>query len=87
MVRDTVGRDVGRRDGAALLAAVVAIGSDLDLPAMLRRIVQAAVELSDARYGALGVLDERRQRLAEFITVGIADDQHRRIGTPRRTRR
>ncbi|MBA3288090.1 MAG: GAF domain-containing sensor histidine kinase, partial [Acidimicrobiia bacterium] len=32
-------------------------------------------------YGALGVLDERRQRLAEFITVGIADDQHRRIGT------
>ena len=63
-----------------LLRAVVAIGSNLDLAAMLRRIVESAVELVGARYGALGVLDEDGSRLAEFITVGIDDDTHHAIG-------
>jgi signal transduction histidine kinase len=63
------------------LDAVLTIGSDLDLPAMLRRIVEAAVELVDARYGALGVLDESRTRLAQFITVGIDEDEHAAIGS------
>jgi signal transduction histidine kinase len=53
-----------------LLEAVVAIGSGLDLEAMLRRIVEAAVDLVDARYGALGVIGED-QRLIEFIPVGL----------------
>ncbi len=53
-----------------LLEAVIAIGSGLDLEAMLRRIVEAAVELVDARYGALGVIGED-QRLVEFIPVGL----------------
>ena len=35
----------------------MAIGSDLDLAAMLRRIIEAACDLVDARYGALGVLN------------------------------
>ena len=63
-----------------LLDAVVTIGSDLDLPSMLRRIIQSAVDLVDARYGALGVLDDTRTRLSEFITVGIDDETHARIG-------
>jgi signal transduction histidine kinase len=53
-----------------LLEAVIAIGSGLDLEAMLRRIVEAAVDLVDARYGALGVIGEDK-RLTEFITVGL----------------
>ncbi len=53
-----------------LLEAVVAIGSGLELEAMLRRIVEAAVDLVDARYGALGVIGED-QRLTEFIPVGL----------------
>ena len=56
------------------------VGTDLDLAAMLRRIIEAAVELVDASYGALGVLDDSRTRLSEFITVGIDDETHRRIG-------
>jgi signal transduction histidine kinase len=64
-----------------LLDAVLTIGSDLDLPAMLDRIISAAVELVDARYGALGVLDESGTRLAQFITVGIDDEGRRRIGS------
>ncbi len=42
----------------ALLEAVVAIGSGLDLEFALRRIVQTAVGLVDASYGALGVVSE-----------------------------
>jgi GAF domain-containing protein len=57
-----------------LLEAVVAIGSGLELEAMLRRILEAAVDLVDARYGALGVIGEEQQ-LIEFIPVGLADDE------------
>ena len=56
------------------------IGLDLDLPSMLERIVASAVDLADATYGALGVLDDAGTRLAQFITVGIDDDAHRAIG-------
>ena len=57
-----------------LLEAVVAIGSGLDLEAMLRRIVETAVELVDASYGALGVIGEE-QRLTEFIPVGLDSER------------
>ena len=70
----------GARSWRQLLDAVLTVGSDLDLPAMLRRIVSSAVDLVDATYGALGVLDESRRRLAEFVTVGIDDETHRAIG-------
>jgi signal transduction histidine kinase len=63
-----------------LLDTVVTIGSGLDLPAILRRIVEGATELAGARYGALGVLDDTGSRLAQFITVGIDDEVHRAIG-------
>ena len=63
-----------------LLDAVLTIGTDLDLPAMLNRIIEAAVELVDARYGALGVLDDAGSRLAQFITVGIDEEGRRQIG-------
>jgi signal transduction histidine kinase len=53
-----------------LLEAVVAVGTDMELEAVLRRIVEAAVMLVDARYGALGVVGEGG-RLADFIPVGL----------------
>jgi signal transduction histidine kinase len=63
-----------------LLDAVLTVSSDLDLPAMLQRIVESAVDLVDATYGALGVLDETGTRLSQFITVGIDGDTKARIG-------
>ncbi|HKY13809.1 MAG TPA: GAF domain-containing protein [Microthrixaceae bacterium] len=63
-----------------LLDAVLLVGSDLDLETTLHRITDAAVRLSGARYGALGVLDETRTRLVEFVTVGIDDETRARIG-------
>jgi signal transduction histidine kinase len=62
----------------ALLEAVVAVGSNLDLEAVLRQIVEAAVELVDARYGALGVVGEG-SRLAEFVPVGFSEQDIARI--------
>jgi signal transduction histidine kinase len=61
-----------------LLEAVVAIGSGLDLESTLRRIVETAVGLVDASYGALGVIGEGK-RLAEFIPVGLSQDEIARI--------
>ncbi len=58
-----------------LLEAVVAIGSGLDLESTLRRIVEAAVGLVDATYGALGVIGDEGKRLAEFIPVGLSQDE------------
>lgn len=70
----------GPRSLRQLLDAVLTIGSDLDLPLMLERIIQSAVELVDATYGALGVLDDTGTRLAQFVTVGVDDETHRAIG-------
>jgi signal transduction histidine kinase len=64
---------------SALLEAVVGIGSDLELRATLERIVVAACRLVDARYGALGVIG-RDGTLVEFITHGLTEAEHRRIG-------
>jgi signal transduction histidine kinase len=61
-----------------LLEAVVAIGSGLELEAMLRRVVEAAISLVDAKYGALGVIGDDRQ-LAQFIPVGISEEDIRKI--------
>jgi signal transduction histidine kinase len=58
-----------------LLDAVVKVaGSSLNLEVMLRRIVEAAVSLSGAGYGALGVIGEGG-KLAEFIPVGLDAEQ------------
>ncbi|HTT54555.1 MAG TPA: GAF domain-containing protein [Streptosporangiaceae bacterium] len=58
----------------ALLEAVVTVGAHLDLEMVLKQIVEAASTLVRARYGALGVIGDGG-RLAEFIPVGLSDEQ------------
>ncbi len=62
-----------------LLAANTAIIGNLALPVVLRRIVEVACDLVNARYGALGVLAPVGG-LEEFIHVGMDDDAVERIG-------
>jgi two-component system, NarL family, sensor histidine kinase DevS len=62
----------------SLLAAVVAVGGELELEQALHRIVTAAVGLVDARYGALGVVGDDG-RLNEFVPVGFDDDEIAKI--------
>jgi signal transduction histidine kinase len=73
-------RVAGRAGLSQLVDAVMAVGSDLDLPATLQRIVDAARELVDAHYGALGVLDLSGEALAQFIVSGIDEKTYRAIG-------
>ena len=55
-----------------LLDAVVAISREVELPAVLHRIVTTAMDLVGARYGALGVLNDTGEHLEEFITAGLS---------------
>jgi GAF domain-containing protein len=52
----------------------------LDPEAVFQRLLAVARELTGARYAAIGVLDERRERLERFLTAGIDEDTHRAIG-------
>lgn len=66
---------------ARLVEAVQAIAGDLGLDAVLQRIVEAALDLVDARYAALGVIDHGRDRsgddarpfLSSFLHAGMPD--------------
>jgi len=62
----------------ALFDAVVAVGTNLDIEVVLRGIVESAVSLVNARYGAMGVIGEGG-RLVEFIPVGLTEQQIRQI--------
>ena len=66
---------------SALLDAVVAVGSGLELNQTLRRIVQAAVDLVDARFGALGVLGPEGL-ISDFVVAGMSDDEVQALGSP-----
>ncbi|MGW2228406.1 GAF domain-containing protein [Streptomyces formicae] len=62
-----------------LLEAVLSVGRELDLPQVLRRIVETAVALVDAEYGALGVIGTG-STLDEFLPVGISERVRAQIG-------
>ncbi|WP_405723803.1 SpoIIE family protein phosphatase [Streptomyces sp. NBC_01537] len=62
-----------------LLDAVLAISRELDPDVVLHRIATTAIELVDARYGALAVLDEDGVRLSDFVFVGLSEGQQARM--------
>ena len=69
-----------RRDPTEiLLDAGLILTSELSLPAVLQRIVDLAVQVTDARYGALGVIGEDGN-LTEFVTGGISARLRKQIG-------
>jgi signal transduction histidine kinase len=69
-----------------LLQAIVILDRELNLPMVLRRIIEEACDLVDAEYGALGVLTEDGSALDQFITVGLTNEEEQAIG-PRPTGR
>jgi len=64
----------------ALVRTGVAITSELSLDALLQRLVEAASELTGARYAALGVIDRSGSELERFLTTGIDTETHAAIG-------
>ena len=63
-----------------LLEATLLVEADLELPVLLRHVVEEARSMTGARYGALGVLNADRTELAQFLTVGLESDEEERIG-------
>ena len=62
-----------------LLESALVLASDLSLDVVLQRIIELAVKLTDARYGALGVVGADG-RLLDFITTGITPEDRQAIG-------
>jgi len=54
--------------------------AELHLPNILDRVLEVAREITGARYAALGILDEEKRELEQFLTVGIDEEQRNRIG-------
>ncbi len=63
-----------------ILEVARSVLDELDLDVVLERVLEAAQELTRARYAALGVLSEAKTGLSRFITKGIDDATHTRIG-------
>ena len=63
-----------------LVEVGISLSSELSLEALLRRLIETAVELTEARYGALGVIDRLGTGLEQFITVGIDPETQATIG-------
>ena len=64
----------------ALVAAGIALSSELSLDELLKRLVETAALLTRARYAALGVIDRDGVELERFITHGIASEDVKAIG-------
>ena len=65
-----------------LVETGVAISSELSLDGVLERIVEAAAELTGARYAALGVIDAAGTGLERFVTTGLDEQTRNQIGDP-----
>ncbi|MGW5775733.1 sensor histidine kinase [Streptomyces sp. NPDC003863] len=63
-----------------LLEAMRSVGTGLELHSTLDRICETAAELADARYAAIGVVDDEGEGLSDFVTFGVDEDVARRIG-------
>jgi signal transduction histidine kinase len=63
-----------------LVEVGIALSSELSLEALLQQLIETAVELTGARYGALGVIDRLGTGLEQFITVGLDAEGRAAIG-------
>jgi two-component system, NarL family, sensor histidine kinase DevS len=63
-----------------LLEVGRAIVSELDPETVLRRVLDAARDLTGARYAALGILNEDKSGLERFLHSGIDEQIRREIG-------
>ncbi len=70
---------MGNRQDANLFNAIMSVVADLDLQTTLETIVTTAVNLVEAKYGALGVISAKGG-LQDFFHVGMEENQVRMIG-------
>jgi two-component system, NarL family, sensor histidine kinase DevS len=77
---DRLGDGIGEDRFRRLIEVGTSLLSELDLESVLHSVVDAAREVTDAEYAALGVLDRDGTELERFIYVGIEEEARRAIG-------
>ena len=70
-----------RRHLALLSTTAARVASTLDVDAVLQAVVNAACELTSARFGALSLADSPAGE-ARFYTHGLREEERRAIGAP-----
>jgi len=68
------------RTTQGILEIARSVLAELDLEEVLDRVLESARDLTEARYAALGVLNESRTELSRFLTRGIDETAHAAIG-------
>ncbi len=63
-----------------LIEAGRSVVAERELEGVFTRLLDVARELTGAHYAAIGILDEARENLADFITAGIDPSAHSLIG-------
>ena len=78
--RDELEREIEVLEGriAALSAAVLRLGSSLDLGTVLQEAADSARALTGARYSLIVTVDEAGEA-REFVTSGLTPDEHREL--------
>jgi signal transduction histidine kinase len=64
----------------ALLDGVIAVESETELPGVMRKIAETACTLTEARYGALSLVDPSGKGYGEFVYVGMDEETVGAIG-------
>jgi signal transduction histidine kinase len=72
--------DVTEQSIRRLLDVGRVLTRELDQRIVLDRVLEAAREITGARYAALGILNEKHSGLEQFLTSGVDEDTHRAIG-------
>lgn len=76
------GSEARQRQLVALHDAALSVTSALDLPTVLRRVVDESRAVIGSRYGALAVLTPDGKAIDAFVTSGIDAETERRLGAP-----
>ncbi len=69
------------RTTSGILEVARSVLAELDLDVVLDRVLESARELTEARYAALGVLNDSKTELVRFLTRGIEEAAHAAIGS------
>lgn len=64
-----------------VLTMALALTAERDRHAIFRRFIESATEITESRYGAIGILDDEGET-SDFIWTGLSEEIAHKIGAP-----
>lgn len=78
--------DLAQHDDQPRIRRLLDVGrvlmTELDQEAVLRHVLEAACEMTEARYAAVGILNAQRTSLERFLSFGVDEQTQLQIGDP-----